>query len=380
MHFFILSIFWLLIFFSFIYILVILTITIGWFRIRGFKSIQTIALPNVSIVIAVRNEQKNIKKILTDLIYQDYPLDQLEVLIVNDHSDDDTVKRVQIFKDKNKNINIQLAHSSGIGKKEAIREGIHKAAYGVIVTTDGDCSFGVGWLRRMVEYYLLKGSRLVVGPVVYLEKKNLLQKFYTLDFMSLVASSAGSLGVGLPLMANGANLLFTKQTFEDVIHGQSGSSFASGDDVFLLHAVSKKYGASSVNFIKDPLSIVTTTPPDNFKSFLSQRKRWASKATAYRSWWPVLVSVSVFGLNLMLVLSFLATFLKLWFLVIFGLFVLLKTLIDFPLLQSFSEFSNRKKVIPYVLLFGFLYPFYIVFTAVPSFFFRFSWKGRNNVK
>jgi hypothetical protein len=254
------------------------------------------------------------------------------------------------------------------------------ASFHLIVTTDGDCSYDSKWLMRMVEYQLLKGAKMVVGPVIYHKRKGVLQKFFMLDFISLVASGAGSLGMGLPLVANGANMLLEKQTYEHAINTQRGSNYVSGDDVFLLHAVAKKYGSRSVHFIKDQSTIVSTEPPDSCNSFLMQRKRWASKAKVYRAWWPVLVSLTVFGTNLMLVLSVFISVLKPWFLIIFGLFVLLKTLTDLPLLRGFAEFSNRKNIIPYVFIFGFLYPFYIVFTAISSLFSSFSWKGRRHVK
>jgi cellulose synthase/poly-beta-1,6-N-acetylglucosamine synthase-like glycosyltransferase len=360
--------------------LVLIVITIGWYRIKKFTAFQAGSLPDVSVIIAVRNERKNILNTLSDLILQDYPTDQFEILIVNDHSEDGTVKLVQTFIDQNKNIRIRLIDSSGIGKKEAIEEGVNNSDNELIVTTDGDCNPGSHWLRHMVAHQQHKGVKMVVGPVVYFEKKGVLQKFFLLEFISLAASGAGSLGMGLPLMANGANMLFAKQTYKSVINEQAGSSFASGDDVFLLHAITKKFGTSSVSFIKDPLSIVFTESPGNVKSFLSQRKRWASKAKAYRTWWPIIVSLIVFGTNLMLVLSFFTIVLRPWFLLIFILFVLLKSLIELPLLYSFAEFSNRKSTVPYLFIFGFLYPFYIVFAGISSFCFGFSWKGRNNVK
>jgi cellulose synthase/poly-beta-1,6-N-acetylglucosamine synthase-like glycosyltransferase len=380
MHFFILSIFWLLFFFSFAYMLVLLMITIGWYRTSKFSGLTPGKLPDVTIIMAVRNEQKNIETTLSGLINQDYPLDQLEIVIVNDHSDDDTATLVQTFIKQNKAIHIRLIDSPGIGKKEAIREGIKKATSDLILTSDGDCSFEGSWVRHMVEFHLLKGAKMVVGPVIYFEKKEVFQKFYMLDFLSLVASGAGSLGMGLPLMANGANMLFQKQTYEDVLSVQSGKSHVSGDDVFLMHAIAKRHGAGSIHFIKDPKTIVSTEPPESFRSFMLQRKRWASKATAYNTWWPILVSLVVFGTNLMLVLSFIISVSKPWFLIIFGLFVLFKILTDLPLLHGFTEFSNRKSTVPYLFIFGFLYPFYVVFTALSSFFFRFSWKGRDDVK
>lgn len=380
MHFILLSLFWLLVFFSMMYVLVIVTFTIGWLSTREFKTSSAGKLPDVSVVIAVRNEQKNIIRLLHDLRQQDFPINQLEILIINDHSDDATVLLIDEFMTENKNIDARLIHSKGEGKKLALREGIQMSKHDLIVTTDGDCAMGPEWLRRLAEFYIEKKPKLIVGPVVYEKRKGFSQHFYGLDFISLVASGAGSLGAGLPLMANGANLAFEKQAFLDVVKSQSGKSLASGDDVFLLHAVADRYGAKSIHLLKDPSTIVNTNPPENLVAFLSQRKRWASKATAYRSWWAVMVSICVFVLNFMLVLGFFMAFYKPWFLIIFGLFILLKILIDFPLMHYFAEFVNRKKSVPYLFLFGFIYPFYVVFTATSSFFFRYKWKGRNSLR
>ena len=44
----------------------------------------------VSVVIAARNEEKNLPDILRDLIRQEYPIEKLEVIIVNDRSGDST--------------------------------------------------------------------------------------------------------------------------------------------------------------------------------------------------------------------------------------------------------------------------------------------------
>ena len=52
------------------------------------KSYET--LPSVSVVVAARNEEDHIQHLINDLISQEYPLDKLEVVIVNDRSNDDT--------------------------------------------------------------------------------------------------------------------------------------------------------------------------------------------------------------------------------------------------------------------------------------------------
>ena len=376
----ILGFFWLLVIFSMLYMLVIFLFTFGWFRTSFFYQRPVTSLSGVSIVVAVRNEGRRVIRLLETLIAQDYPEDKYEIVIVDDHSDDDTAEQLEAFKSKHPAIDIRLLKTDGEGKKAALKTGIEQTKYELIATTDGDCITGKRWLHRMVAFYELKKPKLISGPVVYRREKGLWQHFFMLDFMGLVASGAGSLGLHLPLVANGANLMFSKGTYLKLLSEQKGQNRASGDDVFLLHAVVKEYGARSVLFIKDTQAVVETEPPADFRAFFRQRIRWSSKATAYRSWWAVFVSLTVFLFNLLLLLSLLATILKVWFVVIFLLFILMKMIVEFPLLRHFSEFTGRQHSLYYLFLFGWFYPLYIVAAAIISFFTPYRWKGRNNLR
>ena len=376
----ILGFFWLLVIFSMLYMLIIFLFTFGWFRTPFFYQRAVTPLSGVSIVVAVRNESRRVVRLLEVLVTQDYPKDKYEIVVVDDHSEDDTAGLLKAFKSQNPEIRIRLLKSDGAGKKAALRTGIRQAGYKLIATTDGDCRMGKHWLHRLVSFYELKKPELISGPVVYRKGKGWLQHFFMLDFMGLVASGAGSLGMGLPLMANGANLMFLKETYLKLLPDQEGQARASGDDVFLMQAIVKEHGARSVLFIKDPQAIVETEPPANFRQFFRQRVRWSSKATAYRSWWAVFVSLTVFLFNLLLLLSLLATVLKVWFVLIFLLFVLLKMMVEFPLLRHFSGFTGRQHTLYYLFLFGWFYPVYVVAAALISFFSSYSWKGRNNLR
>ena len=46
--------------------------------------------PFVSIIVAARNEEKNIGICLESLLKQNYPVDKYEIIVVDDHSEDDT--------------------------------------------------------------------------------------------------------------------------------------------------------------------------------------------------------------------------------------------------------------------------------------------------
>lgn len=362
------------------YLLVMTIITLGWLRLRTPESQRPASGTPVSVIIAVRNEENNIINLLTRLYQQDYPGENTEVILVDDHSEDHTRKLIGKFRKTHGISNIILEKSSGRGKKAALAQGVKLASGELILTTDADCEMNSGWVSGMVAFYRQYNPKLMFGPVVHAREKGLLQKFFSLDFLGLVASGAGSSGFKLPLMANGANLAFPRKAFEEAGPEMAGNSYASGDDVFLLHQVSKKYGSQSVQFIRDPHLTVVTASPENIRQFLSQRMRWASKARGYRTSWAVLVSLSVVLFNFALVLTFVAGFFQSWFFAIFLLYLLLKFLADLPLLYFFTGFADKRHLRKLILPFEFFVPFYVGLTAFLSLFFSFSWKGRRGVR
>ncbi len=372
--------FWALTVSALLYLLVIFLITTGWFKIHTAEQDDNVTDVKISLVVAVRNEEENILPLLKDITGQNYPPGNVEILVVDDQSEDRTVELVRRFGKEKPDLNIEVLESDSEGKKEAIATGIEKAGGELIITTDGDCRMGPLWFGKMATVYKKQDCKLIVAPVVYQKEKGFIQQFFSLDFISLVATGAGSVGLGWPFMGNGANLAFERKAGEDVIEEAGGRQFASGDDVFLVQAIAEKYGASSVVFLKDPAALVMTKPPESFKDFLSQRIRWASKAKGYRLPWALVTSFTVFLFNIFLVSAFFATFFKPWFFIIFCLFVLLKMMTDYPLLKNFASFAGKRKLLLWFFVFEFIYPFYILVAAVAGLFFRFEWKGRKGLR
>ncbi len=363
------------------YLIVIGIITFGWFRLSEPIAEQNfIPEVDISIVIAVRNESDNIETLLNQLVNQNYKKKKYEIIIVDDHSTDNTANLVDRFAKENTDVKIKILLASGEGKKSAINEGIAASSAKLLVTTDGDCNVKPGWLQCIANYYSSSSCKLIIGPVIYDREKTILQKLFTLDFTSLVASGAGSVGAGLPLMGNGANLAFCKDVFTTVNTQNNTDKFTSGDDVFLIHNVTKKYGADAVGFVRHKEAIVSTLPPSNLFEFLNQRKRWASKASGYQMLWPVIVSLTVFFFNLLLFLMLIGSCFFSWILPLYFLIIITKFVIDVPLVFNFLSFTEKSYLKPLLFLMEFVYPIYIVMISITSFIFRFSWKGRENLK
>ncbi len=370
----------LLMFSSIGYLFVIMIITKGWFKLEKYSPTAVDRNIEVSLVIAVRNEEQNIVRLLESIYRQSYAHRQIEIIIVDDHSEDNTRHLIGKFRQENRVDNIILSKPKGIGKKAAITHGVKLATGQLILTTDGDCVLMQDWLKNMVGFYLENKPGLIIGPVVYHHEKGLFQKLFSIDFLGLVASGAGSIGANLPLMGNGANMAFSRKAFLEIESSMKGGEFASGDDVFLIHQMTKNFGEKSIHFIKDPAVIVKTKAPAYIGQFLSQRIRWASKAKGYRTKWSVVVPLAVSLFNLMLGASFVAGLMTPWFFSIFALFLMLKFLIDIPILFDFMKFSGKRNLLIFIFPLEIIYPFYIIFTAIVSLFYRYEWKGRRGLK
>jgi len=154
------------------------------------------------------------------------------------------------------------------------------------------------------------------------------------------------------------------------------TQFASGDDVFLLHKIKKHYGSEAICFLKDRNAIVETASSNTLKSFLQQRKRWASKSRAYKDIFTLFTSITVAGFSLVLILLLVLSFYNNRFLTFFVMGLMLKIKIDFALLMATSWFLHKRYLMWYYLPVQLIYPIYTILISLLAFFTKNEWKGR----
>lgn len=355
-----------------IYFLIIFFFFTGWKKLHQPKTFGLKDDIHVSLVIACRNEEKNLPGLLHKIVSQDYPMQKLEVILVNDHSTDKTCDIIHDFIKNYPYIKLLNLAEGKAGKKQALTLGIEKASHAVIITTDADCMPNPKWISSMAYYYVRHKPKLLSGPVIFNKPKNLFQGLQQLEFISLVASGAGAIGINKPIMCNGANLLFEKELFEK---SNLQNQYTSGDDIFLM-LQAKKQGRRSIHFIKSEDAIVFTTPVSTLKEFLSQRLRWASKSKAYRDFDIVFTAIAVFLINFSLIATIaLSAFNKLS-LKTFILLFIIKSIADLFLLIPACRFFKQQKILWLFLPLQIIYPFYILISSVGGWFGNFGWKGR----
>lgn len=334
----------------------------------------------VSIIIAARNEEDNIAVCLEDLCKQDYHSGNFEIIVVDDHSTDNTISEVQKIIHRNTNINlVNLAeqHSSK-GKKDAIASGVKQARGKLIITTDADCRFNRQWLSCIVKYYSQHQPVMISAPVAFLPQNSVGSKFMELEFISLVTAGAGALGLNKPLMCNGANLAFRRDVFLELKPFQESEKWASGDDMFLMQNIREKYGSQAIHFLKSSGAIVKTKAPAGVKEFIMQRIRWGSKTRAYPGSFTAMVAAIVF-LNSLLLLcgTILLVFSSALILpVLAGWF--LKISSDALLLYQGCTFFQRRRLLIWFIPFQIMYVLYITLGALLAGASGYVWKGRKH--
>jgi len=192
---------WVVMIVSLAYLTVISILTYGWFSLKEGFIPKNEVTTEVSVVVAVRNEEENIDTLLKHLFDQEYPEELMEVIIVDDHSEDDTTGKINKFLKSHSQFSLRLLFSPGNGKKDAISFGIKNSNSRFVLTTDGDCIPDQRWVRKMTAYYEVHQPKILLGPIVYTGEKSILQKLFSLDFVSMVASGAGGAGDGSSLQS-----------------------------------------------------------------------------------------------------------------------------------------------------------------------------------
>ena len=314
----------------------------------------------VSIVIAVRNEAQNIGHLLEDLQVQSHT--NFEIIIVDDHSSDDTKRIVQSHP------NVQLLTAFEKGKKAALTQGIIAAQNELILTTDADCRLHSDWICQMTAPFTQDHICLVAGPVAFHNEQSHFENTQSLEFLSLIISGAGAIGAQHAFMCNGANMAFRKSIYASV-----DSDKASGDDVFLLHHA--KRNNLGIAFVKEQRAIVYTEPKASLLKLFQQRKRWAAKSSTYKDKDAQYVSWLVFLTNLFLLCLLLTGS---WQDILIALSI--KGIIDYSFLKKGLQFFKKEALLPYFYPLQIIYPFYIVWVAMASQVGGFKWKERTYKK
>jgi len=344
-----------------------------------------------SIVVAMRNEESNVKALIDSVSSLDYPKDLFEVLLVDDFSEDATISVAErhietiqkLFLEKQEeppNIRVIPMAEQGLKhyrafKKTAIQIGVKHALNEWIVTTDADCSYLEKYLLTLHGFIDFYKPKFVSAPVELGPKPSLFQKMQALEFRGLVALGAAYIQRERPFLCNGANLAFKKEVFEQLNGYKGFEHMESGDDIWFMHKVQERY-PFEIYFAKHRDMIVSSHPSKDFQEFINQRKRWTAKNSSYKKWSQTLTLALDYLFYLALGVNLILGAFFPWAWTLLLLMVLSKALVEFNFYLALNKFYRDSS---WPILFVLTFPlqiFYIIMIYPLSQFTKFQWKNR----
>jgi len=190
---------------------------------------------DISVIVPFHNEEKYIEKCIRALIFQDYPKDKYQVIMVNNNSTDRSAGIVQKYQ------GITLLEEKKAGSYAARNRGIAESRGKIIAFTDSDCAPQRDWLYKISTVMRDSKTQLVQGRVRFGERGSLLSllEAYENEKAAYVYSSyKREFYYGYT-----NNMAVRKELFENL--GNFVEIMRGGDTVF-LHKVLDRYSCEAV--------------------------------------------------------------------------------------------------------------------------------------
>lgn len=240
-----------------------------WQKIKPPK-LDEITNPKISVLVPAHNESAAIRNTIMSLLESNYQ--NKEIIVIDDHSTDDTYERAFPFY-RDGRIKL-IRRKDGIGSKTmAINYGLLFATGDVIVVTDGDTLLERNALSEVAKRITLPQNIAISGNVRILAGdggiKNLLTRCQSYEY--LIAFELGrryNALVNMLIIIPGAFSVLMKNTMKSV--GLYDTNTLTEDFDLTLKLL--KTG-DKIEFV--PNAVAWTYCPNNWKTWIRQRIRWS---------------------------------------------------------------------------------------------------------
>lgn len=343
--------------------------------------------PSMAVIIPARNEAANIVSCLDSMLTLRYPASKLEIIVVDDFSEDETAALVEHYTQQLPNlcllrlsdyVDYEERKRLNAYKKKALEIAISTTNATLIVTTDADCIVPPYWLCTLAQFYVQNDCYMLAAPVCFTKEQRFVEQFQSLDFLGMMLSTAAVLHSKTGSMCNGANFCYRRSVFLEVDGFAGIDELASGDDMMLMAKVMKKY-PNKIHFVKSLEATVLTLAQPTLSGFINQRIRWASKAKVYKDKRITAQLAIAFLFNVSIVLIVLLLLLGVVPVIFTGVLLgqlLVKMYMDWHYLKTAAEFFGKQQLLKVFVPAQFAHILYIFFVGILGNIGIYTWKGR----
>ncbi len=325
----------------------------------------------VSVIVPARNEEIHIADCIRSISANKYPNDKLEIIAVNDRSNDNTLNILQQLQNEIPNLKVVNIENESQkqnlqGKPGALQAGINHSQGDIIMFTDADCIVGEHWIETISSQYSDNNVGLVASFTNVLGNR-IFDKIQAIEWAYLHTMASAGVGLGQPLGCYGNNLSIRRSTY-NAVGGYQNIQFSVTEDLALLQAVHNS--GSQVRYITHKDSDVDTYACKTFGEYLKQRHRWAVGGLAL-GWRAAIFIIS----SALLILGVISTIIY-WQPLYLAAIVFSRIFWDYWLIgSSFNILQKKelKKWIPVGVLFFIILESFVPFLVLKK---KIEWKGQ----
>lgn len=197
--------------------------------------------PFISVVVAVFNGEKTIAACLESLLRQDYPLQQREILVVDNGSRDKTAEIIKGYPVR------YLYEGTFQGPSAARNRALSEVKGEIVAFTDADCVVAQNWLLQALKGFSSEKIGCVAGEILSFKPTTLAQ--YYAQTRGLL-SQAQALTESFRPYAQTANVLYRLFVLER-LHGFD-PALRVGEDADLAWRMQEELGLE-IAFVKEAI-------------------------------------------------------------------------------------------------------------------------------
>ena len=247
-------------------------------KYKTISSVTDEELPTCTVIVPAYNEGKQVWDTLISLAKSDYPIEKLQILAVDDGSQDNTWYWIQQAKIK---LGVRLSiyqQPKNMGKRHALYLGFQKGTGEIFVTVDSDSVVNKDTLRNLVSPFVTnKNCGAVAGNVQVLNnKESILPKMLNVSFvMSFEFVRSAESMLGSVLCTPGALAAYKREAIFNCLPEWINQKFMGqpsdiGEDRAITNMILKQ--GLQVVFQKN--AYVYTNVPESYKGLYKMFIRW----------------------------------------------------------------------------------------------------------
>jgi poly-beta-1,6-N-acetyl-D-glucosamine synthase len=340
----------------FVFLFSLFLVILGMGILRNWTTTEVKEL-NYSIIIACRNEEKNLPKLFSSLENLDYPKKKFEIIIVDDASTDNSPNLLKAFCEEKQNasfFHLKEKSKEYLGKKAALKLAVENAKFEILLFTDADCFPQKNWISSYNNYFTDK-TGFIVGNYEEIDVGGFRR------FCNQMSSAiyACTIGLRFPFSAAGGNMAVRKGAFEQVGGYEKIKHNIAGDDKQLLNLIKK----TSWKIRYNP-EVLVSTEVDHSNSHNKAKRKYGKFGMSS----PLFQLFSILIFLFYLYLPYKIIIVKEW-----------HSFLSYFLCAILFWFANiikhKYKFSPIDLFFIVIYPYYLIYYSILGLSGNWKWKN-----